>query len=205
MKGYETVCVDNGNAALHEIEQSRIANRPFGLLICDIQMPGMTGEELINTLRANEIQVPFLIITGYGEKALVVRMMRKGCRDFIDKPFEPDEIEKRVDLIFAKDSGMMLERKRLETMAKLGIHTHQLVHDMNNILAGTLGYATMALEALDHDNPSRKHLTKVLKTTSRAVEICANILPESQRLPTGAFASTELNDLIKPRISPSRP
>ncbi len=195
MIGHDAVTVDNGYSALQEIERSKINNQPFDLLICDIQMPGLTGEDLIDALKTRFLELPFLIITGYGEKALVVRMMRKGCRDFIDKPFEPDEIEKRVEMIFTEDNNCILEQKRLETLAKVGLHTRQLVHDMNNVLAGTQGYADMALEGLEQNHPVRTYLTKILRTTNRAAELCSNALAASKCTEPDPFKVTEMNSI----------
>jgi len=197
MNGYVTVDVDNAEDAVREIEDAKRKGLPFNLMICDIQMPGMTGEELIDRLRSKAIELPFLVITGYGEKALVVRLMRKGCRDFIDKPFEPSEIEKRVDMIFAQDDTRDLERKRTESLAKLGLRTRQLAHDMNNVLAGTLGYADLAQGALEDAQATQTYLTKIVKTTSRAAEICQTLLSASQCKETPAFVPTEMNSLTQ--------
>jgi signal transduction histidine kinase len=197
MKGYNAICVNTAEKALQEIEQSIQVNRPFDLLICDIQMPGMTGEELIDKLQSKLIQVPFLVITGYGEKALLIRLMRKGCRDFIDKPFVPSEIEERVEMIFAEDNKVALENKRQESLARVGKRAREFVHDMNNVLCGTLGYADLALEGIPKDHPVHQYVTKISKTTSVASELCQTLLAASRCDESTAIASTEINSLVE--------
>jgi signal transduction histidine kinase len=197
MKGYTTVIADNGEKALQIIEESTKSSEPIDLLVCDIQMPKISGEDLIDRLNELKIKIPTLVITGYGEKELVVRLLRKGCRDFIDKPFESSEIEERVDMIFAEDSRNALENKRLETLARVGLRTRQLVHDMNNVLAGTLGYTDMALSSVEDTQTTQTYLTKIMKTTSRAAEICQTLLSNSRCPEPPPFVPTEINCLTK--------
>jgi signal transduction histidine kinase len=197
MKGYSTVIAHNGQKALQIIEESSISPEPIDLLVCDIQMPEINGEDLIDRLNELKIKIPTLVITGYGEKDLVVRLMRKGCRDFIDKPFEPVEIEKRISLILAEEESVLLEKKRMESLANAGLKTRQFVHDINNVLAGAQGYADMALDAIDNGNPSFEYLTKIVKTTSRAAEICKTLLATSKSKDPPAFVPTEMNSLAQ--------
>ena len=56
--------------------------------------------------------------TGVGDKAGVVRLMRLGCRDFIDKPFSPDEIENRITSLLDALSSEVAENTRKEYMAR---------------------------------------------------------------------------------------
>jgi signal transduction histidine kinase len=197
MKNYKTVIANNGEQALQIIKESQGTSEQIDLLACDIEMPKVTGEELINRLNELKIRIPTLVITGYGNKDLVVRLMRKGCRDFIDKPFDPDEIEKRIHLILAEDAGNMLEHKRMETMARIGLRTSQLVHDMNNILCGTRGYVDLAFTTIEENHPTHDYLTQIKKATSRAADICKTLLAASRGSELRVFAPTEINSLVE--------
>ena len=193
--GYEAIAVENGKEALARITSSE-ENPPFDLLICDIQMPGMTGEELVDHLYTNSIEIPFLIITGYGEKDLVVRMMRKGCRDFIDKPFEPAQIEERVEMMFERDKKDALERERLETMAKVGLRTKQVVHDIRNMLGGAMGFTDLALEIVPKDERIHGYLTHIMNATTQAEVICQSLL-NATKCSSQELVSTEMNTLVQ--------
>jgi signal transduction histidine kinase len=197
MRGYDTVVAEDGEKALQIIRDSQGTSGPIDCLVCDIQMPKVNGEELIDNLNALNIKIPTLVVTGFGEKELVVRLMRKGCRDFIDKPFEPAEIEERVGMIFAEERKNALEKKRIETMAKVGLHARQLVHDMNNVLGGTIGYADMALDLMEKDHPTYSYLTKIFKTASRAAEICKTLLAATRCTETPVRVPTEMNSLTQ--------
>ena len=77
----------SGAAAFGELD------RDFpGVLISDIQMPGMTGIEFQKKVRALDPDIPVILITGHGDIALAVQAMRDGAYDFIEKPFEPDHL-----------------------------------------------------------------------------------------------------------------
>jgi FixJ family two-component response regulator len=58
-----------------------------GCAIADVRMPGMSGLELQETLRARAVRLPVIIITGHGDIAMAVRAMKAGAADFIEKPF----------------------------------------------------------------------------------------------------------------------
>jgi two-component system response regulator FixJ len=58
-----------------------------GCAIADVRMPGMSGLELQEALRARGARLPVIIITGHGDIAMAVRAMKAGAADFIEKPF----------------------------------------------------------------------------------------------------------------------
>lgn len=67
-----------------------------GCALLDIRMPGMSGIELLEQLKARGIQMPVIIITGHGDVPLAVRALKLGAFDFVQKPFNPQELLDRV-------------------------------------------------------------------------------------------------------------
>ncbi len=63
-----------------------------GCLIADVQMPGMSGLELIEELRANESGLMSILVTGFADTKLVVRAMRAGAVTVLDKPYCDQEL-----------------------------------------------------------------------------------------------------------------
>jgi FixJ family two-component response regulator len=61
-----------------------------GCLLLDLRMPGMTGEELLRTLRQGGVHLPVIIVTGHGDVPAAVRTMRLGLVDFLQKPVDHD-------------------------------------------------------------------------------------------------------------------
>jgi two-component system, LuxR family, response regulator DctR len=65
-------------------------------VLLDIRMPGMTGTALRDELLARGVRVPIIFITGHGDIPMAVEAMRKGAFDFIEKPFDDEQLLARV-------------------------------------------------------------------------------------------------------------
>ncbi|MCA0200084.1 MAG: response regulator [Proteobacteria bacterium] len=59
-----------------------------GCIVSDIRMPGLDGLELQQRLRALNITLPLIFITGHGDIQMAVQAIRGGASDFIEKPFD---------------------------------------------------------------------------------------------------------------------
>ncbi|WP_305041073.1 sigma-54-dependent transcriptional regulator [Geoalkalibacter sp.] len=90
-EGYETVAVPGGDEALREL-----ASGGIDLALVDIQMPGMTGLELLGRIKEFDPGMPTIMITAYGTVESAVKALRAGAYDYITKPFETDEIKLTV-------------------------------------------------------------------------------------------------------------
>ena len=69
---------------------NRIADVDYDAIISDIRMPGMDGLTLLQKIKAMRPETPTLLITGHGEHNLVVKALRGGAYDFIEKPIDRD-------------------------------------------------------------------------------------------------------------------
>jgi len=67
-----------------------------GVLVLDVMMPGMTGLELQALLIERNIGIPVVFLTGAQSVPMAVTAMRRGAVDFLEKPFENDDLVKRV-------------------------------------------------------------------------------------------------------------
>ncbi|MDG6404735.1 response regulator, partial [Pseudomonas quasicaspiana] len=65
------------------------ADESFGLVISDVNMPGMDGHQLLGLLRERHPQLPVLLMTAHGAVDRAVDAMRHGAADYLVKPFEP--------------------------------------------------------------------------------------------------------------------
>jgi len=65
-------------------------------VLLDIRMPGMTGTALHEELRRRAYRVPVIFITGHGDIPMAVDAMKKGAFDFIEKPFDDEQLLSQV-------------------------------------------------------------------------------------------------------------
>ena len=91
LSGYVAHAVADGEQALRWLEKSTP-----GLVLSDVQMPGMDGHALLRGLKARWPDLPVLLMTAYGQIELAVRAMREGAADYLPKPFEPDRLTAAV-------------------------------------------------------------------------------------------------------------
>ncbi|WP_122556327.1 response regulator, partial [Pseudomonas viridiflava] len=66
-----------------------VAREPFGIVVSDVNMPGIDGHQLLARLRARQPQLPVLLMTAHGAVERAVDAMRQGAADYLVKPFEP--------------------------------------------------------------------------------------------------------------------
>lgn len=66
-----------------------VAEEAFSLVVSDVNMPGMDGHQLLARLRANQPQLPVLLMTAHAAVERAVQAMRQGAVDYLVKPFEP--------------------------------------------------------------------------------------------------------------------
>jgi DNA-binding NtrC family response regulator len=85
--GYEVETVDTATGAI-----AAVARRRFDLILCDINLPDQDGVSLLPRLLVGETPPAVLLITAYPSIDTAVRGMKLGARDYLGKPFSPDEL-----------------------------------------------------------------------------------------------------------------
>ena len=75
------------------------------LIICDWNMPNMTGVELLRQLRTVDPDVPFLMVTGRGDMDSVVEAKSSGVTGYIIKPFSSAQFEAKMRVLAKKAAG----------------------------------------------------------------------------------------------------
>jgi len=94
--GYAAVTARSGEEALGRLAALRAEGRRADLILTDIQMPGPTGLELIERLRETGERAPVLVMTGYSDQETSRRLRERGIEHFLDKPFEEEELLRRI-------------------------------------------------------------------------------------------------------------
>ncbi len=107
--GCEVALANDGREALEAIRQEVPA-----LMLLDLQMPRMSGMELLQALRRDAIDLPTIVITAHGTIETAVEAMKEGAYDYLLKPFDP----KHLEIVVRK----ALERRQL-------VETNRLLRD----------------------------------------------------------------------------
>ena len=68
-----------------------------GVIVCDLQMPGMTGLEVVEALSEQDNPPPLVLMTAYGDVPTAVSAIQLGAYDFIEKPFDPAQLKEKVE------------------------------------------------------------------------------------------------------------
>lgn len=63
-----------------------------GCVITDVRMPEITGVDLLKRVKQDKPELPVIVITGHADVALAVEAMKMGAADFLEKPFDDDEL-----------------------------------------------------------------------------------------------------------------
>jgi len=127
-----------------------------GCLILDVRMPGISGLELQARLQAEDIHPPIIIITGHGDVQMAVRAMQAGAMNFIEKPFNDqdllDSVYRAIE-IDAKERGKALkladikERIRLLTPREKEVMDRVAAGKRNKTIADDLNISQSTIEA----------------------------------------------------------
>jgi two-component system response regulator DctR len=107
--------VDTFSSADAFLEDADLTQRCCVLL--DIRMPGMTGTAVHEELLRRNIRAPVIFITGHGDIPMAVDAMRKGAFDFIEKPFDDEQLLSQV--LAALERFEAGEPEKAETAASL--------------------------------------------------------------------------------------
>ena len=89
-----------------------------GCLLLDVRMPGMSGLDLQHELAEAEISLPIIFITGHGTVPMSVRAMKAGAVDFLEKPFDEQDLLNAVSQAIEQDRKDRLEREELKKIQK---------------------------------------------------------------------------------------
>lgn len=91
-EGYDTASCGSVSEALDAME----GTPAFDLVITDINMPGLTGLDLLRKISEDSPGLPVVVITAYGSSDSAVQAMKLGAADYITKPFRIEEIKARI-------------------------------------------------------------------------------------------------------------
>jgi two-component system phosphate regulon sensor histidine kinase PhoR len=162
-QGYEVLAAENGRLAL-----DMLAKEAIDILLLDLKMPVMGGEEVLEIVRTRHPDVPVIIITGHGTVDTAVECMKKGAYDFITKPFQLNQfliiIGRAADKRTLEMKAKLFEEENLKNLYDLGLEKSRIKTIVNCMGSGVM-VTNRNLEVVLH-NPALMRLLEI----SRAVK-----------------------------------
>lgn len=208
-RGYEVHTAQNGEDAVQRAQQ-----QAYRVVLLDLKMPGMDGIETLKQLKSEGCRADVIMITGYGNVSTAVEAMKIGARDFIEKPFKPQDLQAMIEGVLQRQDaeisadpvvgfiqqhateigsrkdvanrlGVSLERVSTRVQEETGLSFRQFLH------ACRLNLAKRLLETteLDISEISTRTGFQTVQHFSRVFSKRAGISPKNYRLQSRAEAS----------------
>lgn len=147
---YRVVSAESGAAALAVLERESI-----DLVTSDLQMPGMSGAELLETIHRRWPEVAIIMVTGVAELNTAVQLLQAGASDYITKPFAVDEVRARVRQALDK-RRLLIENRRYQLhLAELVRQQAARIEELFLEAVQTLVHALEAKDAYTQGHSAR--------------------------------------------------
>jgi RNA polymerase sigma factor (sigma-70 family) len=126
-----------------------------GCLVLDVRMPGMSGLDLYEQLQARASTLPVIFITGHGDVPMAVSALKKGAADFIEKPFNNQDMLGLIESCMRQDRAAAAARaenasvaQRLHSLTAREREVLQLIvaGKLNKQIADDLGISIKTVE-----------------------------------------------------------
>jgi len=122
--GFQVEVAHNAFEAMEQFNPGK-----YQLVITDINMPEMSGVELMRWIKEREPELPVIILSGYGTYTLMHEALRDGVSDFVDKPFSLKDLEQSI-LRALEMRAVLAERERVRVMKRLIVSSERLAREM---------------------------------------------------------------------------
>ena len=125
-----------------------------GCIVSDVRMPGMDGLDLLGHLREARSRLPVVLITGHADVRMAVAALRAGAADFLEKPFEVDDLLTAIENALAPRIGKIDESVTMQARSRLRELTPRERDVLRQLVAGG----------------SNKHVARALDLSPRTIE-----------------------------------
>jgi DNA-binding NtrC family response regulator len=99
--GYAIDNARDGKEGINKLSKLPAGRRPE-LVLLDIQMPGMNGIDVLEKIRGIDINVDVIMLSGHGDTKNIVESVKRGASEFINKPFDVQEVEIHIKSVLEK-------------------------------------------------------------------------------------------------------
>ncbi len=179
-KGYDVLAAENGQMAL-----DLLAKEDVSVLLLDLKMPVMGGEEVLEKAGEKYPDIPIIIITGHGTVDTAVECMKKGAYDFITKPFQIEQflatINRAIEKRILEQKARQLQDENVRNLYDLNLEKSRLKTIINYMANGVI--VTNRNMEVVLNNPAIKRLLDISKDVENPIQ-AAEIIKEESLLDT---------------------
>jgi len=185
--GFETIECADGFQLLDQLGNPVVAREPddYDLIVSDIRMPGVTGLEVLEGIHEADWFVPMILITAFGNEEVHRQARELGAAGMLDKPFEIEDLIKRIREILVLDStrgdnwSLQLPEEAEETQFPLDIIfssmednaiIREAVQEASDLLLPVgekILYCRVVLIGPNHPDSGKHYHIQVMVTTTR--------------------------------------
>jgi signal transduction histidine kinase len=197
---YRIKTVDSAEKAF---EILKTGGNPCDIIISDYLLPGMTGIELLNNIKKHDIDIPFIFLTGQGSEKIAVEALKQGASDYLvkdpsafhmlpgilERVYRSYQVEKQnlelqkkivqqnLELAEINKNLMMFSKELIksERMASLLFFVRGISHELNNPLAGIVGFSELLLNKVAPDDYIREDLEEIRFCAYRVKDIVSKL------------------------------
>ncbi len=135
--GYKSMAATSGAQAWRIINQQHP-----DVILMDLELPDSNGLDLVERLRSRGIKTPVIVMTGRGTEKTAVRAFRLGVRDYLIKPFRPDQIAAAIeDALYL--SRLEEEKERLTRQLQQRVQELTILENIGRSVAAVLDLDTL--------------------------------------------------------------
>jgi DNA-binding NtrC family response regulator len=139
--GHDVEEAPNGNAAIEKLHEAT-----FDVLVSDLKMGGSTGIEVLKTAKSLHPNCSVILMTAFGTVSTAVEAMKAGAFDYVQKPFEIEEMEVKIE--------KALELRRMQHQIDYLRHAQGDIYDFDRIIgsSGALGKVLEVVRKVSRSN-----------------------------------------------------
>jgi putative two-component system response regulator len=138
-------------------------DEPVDVVLTDVNMPGMSGIDLLEAIRRNDTETPVILMTAYADLDIAVSAVKKGAYDFIIKPYSPQylihSVEKGVSYRRLRQIEQNYRQELERTVAQRTAELGEALGRLKRMSLETIARLTSAVELRDED--TGRHISRI--------------------------------------------